>query len=160
MARPKIGRPKSTSKKVNLKQEKFVEEYIETGNATQSAIVAGYSASSASVQGSRLLQNKAVAGVIKDVKRDIAQELKDNAHIAYDVLQGIMLDNKVSAKVRSDVASNLLDRAGYKAVEKKVVTGSVSGNINQTVTLDLVQRARELMAKKAEAIDVTHELVD
>jgi len=156
----RIGRPKKLAKKVSLKQEKFIEEYIETGNATQSAIVAGYSANSASVQGSRLINNKAVAGVTAEVKRDIAQELKDNAHIAYDVLQGIMLDNKVSAKVRSDVASNLLDRAGFKAVEKKVVTGSVSGNINQTVILDLVQRARELMAKKAEAIEVECTILD
>ena len=153
MARPKIGRPKSVSKKINLKQEKFIENYIETGNATQSAIVAGYAVNSASVQGSRLMNNKAVAGVIQDVKRDIAQELKDNAHIAYDVLEGIMLNDQVSAKVRSDVASNLLDRAGFKAVTKNEITGNVTGGISNKVTFDLVQRTRVLMANKANIIE-------
>ncbi|GMB02053.1 terminase small subunit [Pelosinus sp. IPA-1] len=155
MPKPRIGRPKSNAKKVTPKQEKFIEEYLETGNATQSARAAGYSEKCASVQGNRLKNNKAVVAVIEDIKRDVAQEIKDNAHIAYDVLQDIMLDPRVSAKVRSDVASNLLDRAGHKAVEKKQVTGSITGSINSTVTMDLVQRARELLATKSRTIDVT-----
>ena len=158
MARPKIGRPKKLSNKVSLKQERFIEEYIHTGNATQSAIVAGYSANSASVQGSRLLQHKVVAGIVEKVKRDVGQELIDNAHIAYQVMQDIMLDPKVSAKVRSDCASNLLDRAGYKAVNKQEITGAVSGSINATLTFDLVQRARELMAQKAKIIDISSDI--
>jgi len=160
LARPKIGRPRKDAKNVNVRQEKFIENFLETGNATQSAIVAGYSANSASVQGSRLMNNKAVAGIIGDVKRDIKQELVDNAHIALDVLHNIMLDDGVSAKVRSDVASNLLDRAGYKAVEKKMVTGSVTGSISNTITLDSVQRARELMAKKTQISDITHDVIE
>lgn len=158
MPRPKIGRPKKGSAKITPKQEKFVTNYLETGNATQSAKEAGYSSGSASVTGSRLLQNKAVATVIDDIRRDVAQELKDKAYVAYDVLQNIMLDNDCSFKVRADVASNLLDRAGYKAVERKEV--SATGNISNTITLDLVQRARFMLANKAKTIDVIGEVID
>ena len=63
-------------------------------------------------------------------------------------------------KVRSDVASNLLDRAGHKATEKKVISGTVSGSISSNVTLDLVRRTRELMAKKTQTIDVSHSVLD
>lgn len=50
--------------KLNARQQKFVVAYIKSGNATQSAIAAGYSANGAEVQGHRLLSNVNIAAAI------------------------------------------------------------------------------------------------
>ena len=50
---------------LNPRQEKFISEYLKTLNVTQSAIKAGYSPHTASVQGSRLLKNEKVANTLK-----------------------------------------------------------------------------------------------
>lgn len=46
--------------KLTLKQKRFADEYIITGNATQSAIVAGYSEKYANTNASKLLQNTTI----------------------------------------------------------------------------------------------------
>ena len=51
---------------LNPRQEKFISEYLKTLNVTQSAIKAGYSPHTASVQGSRLLKNEKVAKYIDE----------------------------------------------------------------------------------------------
>lgn len=51
---------------MNLRQRKFVDEYIISGNATQSAINAGYSEKTARQQGQRLLSNVDIAKVIAE----------------------------------------------------------------------------------------------
>jgi phage terminase small subunit len=48
---------KSERDGLTMKQRKFVNAYCESGNATESAIKAGYSPDAAHVQGSRLLKN-------------------------------------------------------------------------------------------------------
>lgn len=160
LPRPKIGRPRKNAKKLKPRQDRFIEHYLETGNATQAAVSAGYSEKSASVTGCKLLQNKAVSGVINEIRRDIAQELKENAHKAYDVLQDIMTNPECSFKVRATVASNLLDRAGYKATEKREVNSTVN-SVSSSIALDLIQRTRAMMAKKEQlTIDVVADMVE
>lgn len=46
--------------KMTLKQQRFADEYIITGNATQSAIKAGYSQKYANTNASKLLQNTTI----------------------------------------------------------------------------------------------------
>ena len=49
-----------------LRKKKFIKEYVQSGNATQSAIKAGYSENGASVQATRLLANASVRAEIVD----------------------------------------------------------------------------------------------
>jgi len=49
---------------MNLKQQRFVDEYLIDLNATQAAIRAGYSAKTANEQGARLLANVSVSAAI------------------------------------------------------------------------------------------------
>lgn len=65
----------NTKDKLTPKQSKFVAEYLANGmNATKAAISAGYSASSAEVEGSRLLRNaKVAAAVAKKTEKHMAQ---------------------------------------------------------------------------------------
>ncbi len=55
---------KKLESRLTQKQAIFAKEYIKTGNATQSALKAGYSEKTAQAQGSRLLTNVMVASEI------------------------------------------------------------------------------------------------
>ncbi|WP_104019113.1 terminase small subunit [Roseovarius nitratireducens] len=57
-------------------REHFCLEYVKDGNATRSAIAAGYSRNSASEQGYDLLRNPQIKARIAELQREIAQELK------------------------------------------------------------------------------------
>ena len=110
-------------KTMTEQQEKFAIEYARTGNATQSAISAGYSEESARKQGSRLLTNEDIRKKVDEVKAQMAEELRNKmakeASTAFDVLVKIMNNQSAKDADRIKCAIDLLDRAGYVA-EKKV----------------------------------------
>lgn len=58
--------------KLTPKQKKFVDEYIKTGNATQSAIEAGYSKKYANTNAPKLLQNTTLKQYIEKCMAEIA----------------------------------------------------------------------------------------
>lgn len=60
--------------KTKLKYDRFINEYIKTQNATQSAIKAGYAKGNAAAQGSRLLNTP----YIKERLEEHRQILKEN----------------------------------------------------------------------------------
>ena len=76
-----------TSDSLTPRRARFVSEYVETGNATRSAIDAGYAVSGAHVTGSRLLRNAKVATAI-DVERET---LRVRASLDQDMLVGELL---------------------------------------------------------------------
>ena len=57
-----------------LKQLKFIDKYLETGNITKSAIYAGYSEKSAHVTGCNLLKNNKIASEMLRRREDMAKE--------------------------------------------------------------------------------------
>ena len=59
--------------KLNARQKKFAEYYVQSGNATDSAIKAGYSKKYANTNASKLLQNTTIVQYIKE----ISDKLKD-----------------------------------------------------------------------------------
>ena len=60
--------------KLTPKQQKFADEYIKTGNATQSAIEAGYSKKYANTNAPKLLQNTTLKQYIEKRMAEIASE--------------------------------------------------------------------------------------
>lgn len=102
----------------------FVTEYIKSGNATQAAIAAGYSEKTAYSQGSRLLKNVEVQQYLnkteQNLNRDLRQIFAEDAVEAYQVLKKIMLNDAAMDKDRITAARDILDRGGYKPVEKVV----------------------------------------
>ncbi len=62
--------------KLNAKQKAFVDAYLRTRNATQSAITAGYSSASAHVNGPRLLENASVKAEIESRLSEVRKETK------------------------------------------------------------------------------------
>lgn len=74
-ARPK-GRAAATSSALNLRQQRFVAEYLTDFNATQAAIRAGYSARTAASQGERLLRNVEIAAAVAQAAHKTATKLE------------------------------------------------------------------------------------
>ncbi len=59
---------------MNLKQQNFAEYYVQSGNATTSALQAGYSQKTAYSQGQRLLKNVEVAEYIRQLSETAQNE--------------------------------------------------------------------------------------
>jgi len=55
--------------RISPKQEKFCQEYIKTGNATQSYILAGYDEKAAEQNASRLIRNDKVSKRLDELKK-------------------------------------------------------------------------------------------
>lgn len=103
----------------------FVTEYIKNGNnATHAAIAAGYSEKTASSQGSRLLKSVEVQQFLNITQQNLNKDLRtmftEDAVKAYRVLTDIMEDPSATHKDRLVAARDLLDRAGYKPVDKVI----------------------------------------
>lgn len=109
---------------LNPKQLIFVQEYLRCGNGTHAAIAAGYSENSAESQASRMLKNAKVRQYLDkkeaNLDKDLREMFVDEAVNAFGVLKEIMMKPEAMDKDRIAAAKDLLDRAGYKPVEKVV----------------------------------------
>lgn len=107
------------------RQRRFAWEYWELGNATRSAINAGYSEKTAHVQGPRLLKNVRIQELIKEYREEsealLRQQFSKDAVEARKVMYNMMADDDVPENVRLSAAKDFLDRAGFKPVEKSEV---------------------------------------
>ena len=103
---------------ITKQQQQFVHNYAQTGNATQSAIEAGYSEKTATEQGSRLR---------KQLQKEISTEANDLLAGRVSRLLDMMYtiaEESPSDSSRIAAIKDLLDRAGYKPVE--IIETSVS----------------------------------
>jgi len=110
---------------------KFVLEYFACGgNQTQAAINAGYSPRSAYMQGSRLMKNDKVKKLMEEYKKDIYGNLRTRmaagAVKAYDAILSIATNPQADDRDRLAAAKDIMDRAGYKPVDKTEVSGGLS----------------------------------
>lgn len=64
----------AAKKKLTPKQARFVSEFLKDQNATQAAVRAGYSKSTANQQGSRLLANVGVAAELRKKQTRVAKK--------------------------------------------------------------------------------------
>jgi phage terminase small subunit len=115
----------------------FVTEYLKNGNnATQAAISAGYSERSAYSQASRLLKSDEVQQYLNKTEQNLNRDLRtmftEDAVKAYKVLLEIMDDPMAQHKDRLVAARDLLDRAGYKPIEKVIADVA-----NETIVVQL-----------------------
>ena len=94
------------------KQDRFIENYVLTGNATKSAIASGYSEKTAKVKGSQLkaqLRNEILEATQKVLADKIPEGLNWLTELAREA---------ESESVRLGAIKDLLDRAGLKPVER------------------------------------------
>lgn len=106
------------SKKLTPKQKKFADNYIESGNATQSAIKAGYSRKTAKSVGSENLTKP-------DIKSYIEKKMKEvESHKIMDAKE----------------AMELLTRIARGEERETVVVGTADGLASTTKEADLKTR--------------------
>ena len=100
-------------------QKRFIEYFSQTGNATQSAIKAGYSEKTAEQQGYEL-KNK-LSNEIDTATRKL---LSGAVPMAVDKLKSLIEGDKISPSVKLGAINSLLDRTGYQTTHKvEDVTG-------------------------------------
>jgi shikimate kinase len=119
---------------LSSKQLKFAIEYAKSSNATESAILAGYSKETAKQQGSRLLTNVAVSQYILLQNTKMEEIFKQEAKNSLHAIILIRDNTRTSDTVRLRACQDILDRAGYGATAK--VAGKFdhahSGNMTMT----------------------------
>jgi phage terminase small subunit len=119
----------------------FVREYVDNGgNATQAAIAVGVSKSSARTVGYRLK-----ARLVKEIDAEQKAQLEGYAPRAIRQIQNLA-ENAESENVKLKANADLLDRAGWKPVDKTEIT---EGNRYDDMTAEEIQR--ELDALMAES---------
>jgi hypothetical protein len=100
-----------------VRDSDFIAEFIDNGgNATQAAKAVGVSVASASTVGYRMKSR-----LINDIEAAQKEALKGYASKALHQIQ-TLAETAVSENVRLKANSDLLDRAGWKPVEKSEIT--------------------------------------
>lgn len=111
------------------KQNKFADAYHLSGNATESAIKAGYSSKgkSAEVQGSVLLRNPKVRDHINKLKKSAGAKHIITRDKILDKLSGLMDNEDPKVQLKAIEVANKM--CGFNEPEKQDVTGSLDVNI-------------------------------
>ena len=97
-----------SDRELNPRQERFIEFFVATGNATQSAIKAGYSEKAAHAHGHEL-KNRYQAEIEKKPRAAIRSLVPG----ALAQLKSLALEGESEA-VRFQATRDILDRAGFK----------------------------------------------
>ena len=100
------------------RDEDFVREYVNNGgNATQAAIAVDVSQASASTVGYRLKSR-----LTKEIDTEQKAQLRGYAPKAIHQIQSLA-EKAESENVRLKANADLLDRAGWKPIDKQEITG-------------------------------------
>ena len=94
------------------KQVAFIEAYCQTGNATKSAVQAGYSEHTAK-QKEHALKNQ----FKRDIEDQIKKMVQDAIPAALNQIS-ILAQTATSEQVRLNASKDILDRAGLRPAEK------------------------------------------
>ena len=127
---------------LNEQQEKFCQFYMETQNATKSAILAGYSESSASVQGSRLMNNAKIKKRLAELRAEEGLEYTAEKDMAVEVLIKMIENPKTEPQHRLTAIDKLARIQGWF---KETSTIEVNhNNIDKLSDDELEKRMKEL----------------
>jgi phage terminase small subunit len=127
------------------RDEDFVREYVDNGgNATQAAIAVGVSQTSASTVGYRLKGR-----LTKEIDDEQKAQLRGYAPKAINQIQSLA-ENAESENVRLKANADLLDRAGWKPIDKQEIT---EGNRYENMSSDDIKKELDrLLAESGEKI--------
>ena len=132
--------------KLTLKQKKFADEYIISGNATESAIKAGYSSKYANTNVSKLLQNTTIKSYIDE---RLAQLESEKIADQQEVLKYL------SAVMRGEMSEQTLKSVGESG---QVITEIDVGAKDRIKAAELLGKRYRLWTDKSE-VEVTGAVV-
>ena len=119
--------------KMTLKQKAFADYYIATGNATESAIKAGYSKKTATVIGHENLRKPYIADYIRERNAAIANDRIATMTEVKEFWTNTLRDEEVDRKDRLK-ASEYISKVNGAFLDKIEHSGSVNADI--TITID------------------------
>ena len=132
--------------KLTLKQKKFADEYIISGNATESAIKAGYSSKYANTNVSKLLQNTTIKSYIDERLKEIESEkIADQQEVL----------KYLSAVMRGEMTEQTLKSVGESG---QVITEIDVGAKDRIKAAELLGKRYRLWTDKSE-VEVTGAVV-
>lgn len=131
---------------LTLKQKKFADEYIVSGNATESAIKAGYSSKYTNTNVSKLLQNTTIKSYIDE---RLAQLESDKIADQQEVLKYL------SAVMRGEMTEQTLKSVGESG---QVITEIDVGAKDRIKAAELLGKRYRLWTDKSE-VEVTGAVV-
>lgn len=111
--------------KLNLRQKKFGDGYIASGNVTESAIKAGYSENYAKAQGHKLLENVGIKRYIEDKLKEIDQKKIANIEEVQEFWANTLRDENCDMRHRVRV-SELIAKSQGAFIEKVDLTGNIT----------------------------------
>lgn len=115
-------------KKLTIKQQRFADEYIISGNATQAAIKAGYSGNYANTNASKLLQNTTISDYIKNRLKELEDEK--------------LMDLKEALERTTSIARRDVQNGYSKTVDK--LTGEVIKEVEYEFTPSVEEAQKSL----------------
>ncbi|MDT8900920.1 terminase small subunit [Anaeroselena agilis] len=134
-------------KDLTPKQEKFVEAYIEHGNATEAVIQAGYDVKDRTVAKAVGCENLTKPYLSREVERrkeELLEKMRYHAIDALNCLVDTINDDAAPRAVRVQASRDLLDRVGLGAEQNINITGSLSHHHIASV----LDRARGVIAER------------
>lgn len=122
--------------KLNIRQKKFAEYYVESGNVSQSAVKAGYSEKFAKSKSYLLLENSLVVEYIQE----LSEEMQDKRIMSAKERQAVLSDiarNKSHMEETGDIikAIDTLNKMTGEYLNKVEVSGNIE---TQTTKLDKI----------------------
>ncbi len=139
------------ARKLTVKQQCFVAEYLIDLNATQAAIMAGYSPKTANEQGSQLLANLSVRARIDQALAERSRRTGINADLVLDELGKLMrvnaddVINMRDATVKGSATRD--DTAAIASVKVKVIPTEDGEIVEREVKMHDKLKAIELVGK-------------
>ena len=118
------------SEKLNIRQRKFAEYYVQSGNAADSAIRAGYSEKYAAQNTDKLLKNTNISDYIKELTEKAKDErimtAKDRQVLLSDIARGS--ENEPSDRIR---AVDTLNKMTGEYLSKVEISGGLDAEISK-----------------------------
>lgn len=107
------------------KQERFIESYCLTGNAAKAAEMAGYSQKGSKQMG-YMLKNQFSSEIDTRMRKMIQDSVPGALAQVND-----LVSNAVSEGVRLNACRDILDRAGFKPVEKQEISHVETSSVEE-----------------------------
>ena len=140
--------------KLTLKQRKFADEYIISGNIEQSALNAGYSANYSRSQSHKLLANVGIKSYIDERLKEIESEKTASIKEVMEYLSSVM---------RGEHKEQTLIGRGQGFQEKTYIDVSAKDRLKAADLLNKIHQARESKqdeTKKEDKLDIYIAKVD
>lgn len=116
---------------MNVRQQKFCDYYLQSGNATEAAIKAGYSKRTAYSIGQRLLKNVEIEKYLSEHRQKAHNSRIATAEEVLEFLSGTMRNEEIGRKERLKAAELLGKR--YALFEDRKDNGGTEENGGKTV---------------------------